>query len=67
VNLQQHVLDKHLAIPRIKKKGRRNQSFTGGDELTAAETGGDKESGGCSSVCDGVAGAKGGAGARVRA
>jgi hypothetical protein len=35
-NLQQHVLDKPLAIPRIKKKERRNQSFTGGDEFTAA-------------------------------
>jgi hypothetical protein len=35
-NLQQHELDKTLAIPRIKKKERRNQSFTGGDEFTAA-------------------------------
>jgi hypothetical protein len=35
-NLQQHVLDKPLATPRIKKKERRNQSFTGGDELMAA-------------------------------
>jgi hypothetical protein len=69
VNLQQHVLDKPLAIPRIKKKGRRNQSFTGGDEFTAAaETvAAAKESGGCSSACDGAAGAKGGAGARARA
>jgi hypothetical protein len=39
VNLQQHVLDKPLAIPRIKKKGRRNQSFTGGDEFTTAAAG----------------------------
>jgi hypothetical protein len=30
------VLVKPLAIPKIKKKERRNQSFTGGDELTAA-------------------------------
>jgi hypothetical protein len=35
-NLQQHVLDKPLAIPRIKKKERRNESFTGSDEFTAA-------------------------------
>jgi hypothetical protein len=35
-NLRQHVLVKLLAIPRIKKKERRDQSFTGGDELTAA-------------------------------
>jgi hypothetical protein len=65
VNLQQHVLDKPLAIPRIKKKEWRNQSFTSGDEFTAAaETeAAAKESGGCSSACDGVAGAKGGAGA----
>jgi hypothetical protein len=33
------VLDKPLAIPRIKKKERRNQSFTGGDEFTAAAAG----------------------------
>jgi hypothetical protein len=39
VNLQQHVLDKSLAIPRIKKKGRRNQSFTGGDEFATAAAG----------------------------
>jgi hypothetical protein len=39
VNLQQHVLDKPLPIPKIKKKGRRNQSFTGGDEFTAAAAG----------------------------
>jgi hypothetical protein len=35
-NLRQHVLVKSLAIPRIKKNERRDQSFTGGDELTAA-------------------------------
>jgi hypothetical protein len=35
-NLRQHVVVKPLAIPRIKKKERRDQSFTGGDELTAA-------------------------------
>jgi hypothetical protein len=68
-NLQQHVLDKPLAIPRIKKKERRNQSFTGGDELTAAartQVGGAGELGlGCVRWC--VAGAKGGAAARVRA
>jgi hypothetical protein len=48
VNLQQHVLDKHLAIPRIKKKGRRNQSFTGGDEFHGGggNRDGGKESGG---------------------
>jgi hypothetical protein len=34
--LQQHELDKPLVITRIKKKERRNQSFTGGDEFTAA-------------------------------
>jgi hypothetical protein len=39
VNLQKHVLDKPLAIPRIKKKERRNESFTGGDEFTAAVAG----------------------------
>jgi hypothetical protein len=39
VILQQHVLDKPLAIPRIKKKGLRNQSFTGGDEFTTAAAG----------------------------
>jgi hypothetical protein len=39
VNLQQHVLGKPLAIPRIKKKGRRNQSFTGGDEFTTTAAG----------------------------
>jgi hypothetical protein len=35
-NLRQHVLVKFLAIPKIKKNERRDQSFTGGDELTAA-------------------------------
>jgi hypothetical protein len=35
-NLQQHKLDKPLANPRIKKEERRSQSFTGGDEFTAA-------------------------------
>jgi ABC-type uncharacterized transport system YnjBCD ATPase subunit len=43
------VLDKPLAVPRIKKKERRNQSFTGGDEFTAATAGTEveaKESGG---------------------
>jgi hypothetical protein len=35
-NLRQHVLVKPLAIPRIKKKERRDQSFTSGNELTAA-------------------------------
>jgi hypothetical protein len=68
-NLQQHMLDKPLAIPRIKKKERMNQSFTGGDELTAAagaRGGGAGELGlGCVRWC--VAGAKGGAGAHVRA
>jgi hypothetical protein len=39
VNLQQHVLDKPLAILRIKKKWRRNQSFTGGEEFTTAVAG----------------------------
>jgi hypothetical protein len=68
-NLRQHVLVKPLAIPRIKKKERRDQSFTGGDELTAAagtRGGGAGELGlGCVRWC--VAGAKGRAGARVRA
>jgi hypothetical protein len=35
-NLRQHVLVKLLATPRIKEKKQRDQSFTGGDELTAA-------------------------------
>jgi hypothetical protein len=35
-NLRQHVLVKLLAIPKIKKNERRDQSFTGDDELTAA-------------------------------
>jgi hypothetical protein len=39
VNLQHHVLDKPPAIPKIKKNGRRNQSFTGGDEFTATTAG----------------------------
>jgi hypothetical protein len=39
VNLQQHVLDKPLAIPGIKKKGWRNQSFTGGDKFMATAAG----------------------------
>jgi hypothetical protein len=68
-NLRQHVLVKLLAIPRIKKKERRDQSFTGGDEFTAAAgTRGDGVGGiGLTCVCWCVAEAKGGAGARVRA
>jgi hypothetical protein len=55
-NLQQHELDKPLAIPRIKKKVRRNQSFTGGDEFTAAAgtRGGGAEENWCLSACVGV-------------
>jgi hypothetical protein len=68
-NLRQHVLVKLLAIRRIKKKERRDQSFTGGDELTAAA--GTRGSGvggiGLTCVCWCVAEAKGGAVARVRA
>jgi hypothetical protein len=68
-NLRQHVLVKLLAIPRIKEKERRDQSFTGGDELTAAE---ETRGGGVGGirltcVCWCVAEEKGGAGARVRA
>jgi hypothetical protein len=68
-NLRQHVLVKLLAIPRIKKKERRDQSFTGGDELTAAAgtRGGGARKLGLTCVCWCVAEAKGGAGARVRA
>jgi hypothetical protein len=70
VNLQQHVLDKPLAIPKIKKKGRRNQSFIGGDDFTAAAAG---TRGGApvelvlKSVEWCAAGAKGSAGTRARA
>jgi hypothetical protein len=55
-NLQQHELDKPPVIPRIKKKERRNQSFTGGDEFTAAAgtRGGGAEENWCLSVCVGV-------------
>jgi hypothetical protein len=35
-NLQQHKLVEPLANPRIKKEERRSQSFTSGDEFTAA-------------------------------
>jgi hypothetical protein len=35
-NLRQHVLVKLLAIPKIKENGQGNQSFIGGDGLTAA-------------------------------
>jgi hypothetical protein len=52
-NLRQHVLLKLLAIPRIKKKERRDQSFIGGDELTAAagtRGGGVGELGSCACV-----------------
>jgi hypothetical protein len=68
-NLRQHVLVMLLAIPRIKKKERRDQSFTGGDELTAAAgtRGGGVGGIGLTYVCWCVAKAKGGAGARVRA
>jgi hypothetical protein len=68
-NLRQHVLVKLLAIPRIKKKERRDQSFTGGDELTAAAgtRGGGVGGIGLTCVCWCVAEDKGGAGARVRA
>jgi hypothetical protein len=67
--LRQHVLVKLLAIPKIKKNGRGNQSFTGGDESTVAAgtRGGDAEKLGLTCVCWCVAEAKGGAGARVRA
>jgi hypothetical protein len=68
-NLRQHVLVKLLAIPKIKKNERRDQSFTGGDELTAAAgtRGGGVGGIGLTCVCWCVAEAKGGAGARVRA
>jgi hypothetical protein len=68
-NLRQHLLVKLLATPRIKEKERRDQSFTGGDELTAAA--GTRGSGtgklGLTCVCWCVAEAKGGAGACARA
>jgi hypothetical protein len=68
-NLRQHVLVKLMATPRIKEKERRDQSFTGGDELTAAAGtwGGGAGGIGLTCVCWCVAEAKGGAGARVRA
>jgi transposase InsO family protein len=55
-NLQQHELDKPLAIPRIKKKVWRNQSFTGDDEFTTAAgtRGGGAEENRCLSACVGV-------------
>jgi hypothetical protein len=55
-NLQQHKLDKPLAIPRTKKEERGNQSFTGGDEFTAAaeNRGGGAEENWCSSAGSGV-------------
>jgi hypothetical protein len=54
--LQQYELDKPLAIPRIKKEERQNQSFTDGDEFTAAagNRGGGAEENWCSSACSGV-------------
>jgi hypothetical protein len=63
------VLVKLLAIPKIKRNERRDQSFTGGDELTAAAgtRGGGVGGIGLTCVCWCVAEAKGGAGARVRA
>jgi hypothetical protein len=66
-NLRQHVLVKSLATPRIKRNERRDQSFTGGDELTAAAgtRGGGVGGIGLTCVCWCVAEAKGGAGARV--
>jgi hypothetical protein len=36
VNLRQHKFGEPLANPRSKKGERRSQSFTGGDEFTAA-------------------------------
>jgi hypothetical protein len=55
-NLRQHKLDKPLANPRIKKEERRSQSFTGGDEFTAAarNRGGGVGENWCSSACSGV-------------
>jgi hypothetical protein len=68
-NLRQHLLVKFLVTPRIKEKERRDQSFTGDDELTAAAgtRGGGAGGIGLTCVCWCVAEAKGGAGARVRA
>jgi hypothetical protein len=68
-NLRQHVLVKLLAIPKIKRNEQRDQSFTGGNELTAAAgtRGGGVGGIGLTCVCWCVAEAKGGTGARVRA
>jgi hypothetical protein len=50
------MLDEPLANPRIKKEVQRSQSFTGGDEFTAAarNRGGGAGKNWCSSVCSGV-------------
>jgi hypothetical protein len=55
-NLQQHELDEPLANPRIKKEERRSQSFTRGDEFTAAarNRGGGVGENWCSSACTGA-------------